>query len=65
LLHSEDRTGVKTFVGSTSMGNASHFLPPPHLGEHTFEILQNSLKFSAQLAKCLADQGVIAGTSNI
>jgi crotonobetainyl-CoA:carnitine CoA-transferase CaiB-like acyl-CoA transferase len=60
LLRSEDRTGVKTFVASTSMGNASHFLPPPHLGEHTFEILQNSLKFSAQLAKSLAAQGVIA-----
>ena len=60
LLHSEDRTGVKTFVGSAPVGKGSHFLPPPHFGEHTFEILQKSLEFSPEVAESLAQQGVVA-----
>ena len=60
LIHSEDRTGVKTFVGSAPVGKGSHFLPPPHFGEHTFEILQKSLEFSPEVAESLAQQGVVA-----
>ena len=60
LLHSEDRTGIKTFVAGGLSVNVSHFLPPPHFGEHTFEILQKSLNFPTNLAKSLLDQGIVA-----
>lgn len=60
LIQSEDRIGVRTYVGSSPKGNISHFLPPPHLGEHTLEILQKSLNFTSQAAKLLFDKAVVA-----
>lgn len=46
LLHSQDRTGLKTYVGSTNLKNSSHFLPPPNFGQHTIEILTEMLNLS-------------------
>lgn len=46
LLFSDDRTGIKSYVGSLSIKNSSHFTPPPHFGQHTIEILQKSLNLS-------------------
>ena len=60
LIHAADRIGVKTYVGSSFDASFSHFLPPPHFGEHTFEILQKTLRFSPELGKSLKNQGIIA-----
>lgn len=42
LIHSEDLTGVKNFIGHLSNMEPRNvgLLPPPHLGEHTEEILK-------------------------
>jgi len=59
LLHSEDRIGVRTFVGSSFRDESSHFLPPPHLGEHSREILIQSLAMPAGEVKSLINAGII------
>jgi crotonobetainyl-CoA:carnitine CoA-transferase CaiB-like acyl-CoA transferase len=38
LITSDDLRGVRTFVGTT---DRTSLLPPPHLGEHTKEILNS------------------------
>jgi crotonobetainyl-CoA:carnitine CoA-transferase CaiB-like acyl-CoA transferase len=60
LLQSKDRIGVRSYVGATLATKSSHFLPPPHFGEHTAEILQKSLGFTSETLKSLFDQAVIA-----
>ncbi|HEX6224900.1 MAG TPA: CoA transferase, partial [Chryseolinea sp.] len=60
LLKSSDRVGVKTFVARTSGDQRSHFLPPPHLGEHSQEILSQSLAMDPESIKSLLTLGVIA-----
>lgn len=60
LLHSKDRTGVRSHIGGTLAEISSHFLPPPHFGEHTAEILQKSLGFTSENVKSLFDLAVIA-----
>ncbi len=63
LIHSADRIGVKSYVGSTgftfNQGNTSHISPPPRLGEHTSEILLSSLQMSPQAIKNLSEKGII------
>jgi crotonobetainyl-CoA:carnitine CoA-transferase CaiB-like acyl-CoA transferase len=59
LLKSVDRLGVKSFVGSTLYAKSSHFLPPPHFGEHTTEILLQSLALSPETVKMLLSRGVV------
>lgn len=59
LLLSADRAGVKTYVGKPTAENSPHFLPPPHLGQHTIEILRNSLQMSGESIRKLISEGVI------
>jgi crotonobetainyl-CoA:carnitine CoA-transferase CaiB-like acyl-CoA transferase len=60
LLQSKDRIGVRSYVGAGLSAEHSHFLPPPHFGEHTAEILQKSLGFTSETLKSLFDQAIIA-----
>lgn len=60
LLQSGDRKGVKTFVGQADLNIDSHFLPPPHFGEHTEEILVNTLKMPKDEVSKLKNVKVIA-----
>jgi len=39
VLRSLDRLGVKTYAAQPFPERSAHLLPPPHLGEHTAEIL--------------------------
>ena len=59
LLRSDDRVGVKTYVGSPGPELSSHFLPPPHFGEHTVDILSNSLKMDALAIEKLISTGSV------
>ncbi|MDH4295280.1 MAG: CoA transferase [Cyclobacteriaceae bacterium] len=58
LFHAADRIGVKTYIGSNPK-ESPHFLPPPHVGEHTVEILAKSLQLSPQGIKRLIDTGAV------
>lgn len=49
--------GVRSFVASSP--DALHFLPPPHFGEHTIEILSETLHMSSQTIAELAKKGII------
>lgn len=60
LMHADDRTGVRSYVASTLIEKPSHFLPPPHFGEHTAEVLQKSLGFTSERLKSLFARAVIA-----
>jgi crotonobetainyl-CoA:carnitine CoA-transferase CaiB-like acyl-CoA transferase len=60
LFRSQDRIGVRTYVGNASEDKVSHFLPPPHFGEHTVQILQKSLNFPQKIIQSLLEQGAIA-----
>ena len=59
LLRAGDRIGVRTYVGTPFRDGPSHFLPPPHLGEHSQEILIQSLAMPAQEVKSLIKAGII------
>ena len=58
LLHAADRVGVKTYIGAGS-NRSPHFLPPPHVGEHTVEVLTKSLQLSPQAIQQLIDTGAV------
>lgn len=59
LIQSDDRTGVRTYVGSNFRRTDSHFLPPPHLGEHSREILLQTLEMPSEAVKSLLQKGII------
>jgi crotonobetainyl-CoA:carnitine CoA-transferase CaiB-like acyl-CoA transferase len=59
LLHSADRIGVRTYVGGPFRDGSSHFLPPPHLGEHSREILIQTLAMATQEVQTLINAGII------
>ncbi len=59
LMHSASSTGVRTYVGSPAPVLGSHFLPPPHFGEHTVDILSNSLKMDEKTIGKLISSGAI------
>ncbi len=59
LLKSGNLLGVKTYVGSSEQ-RTSHFLPPPHYGEHTAEVLQKWLKIDSQAIQKLISNGSIS-----
>jgi len=50
--------GIRSYVGQS--GSISpHLSPPPHLGQHTREVLENVLKISPTAVMELKDQGII------
>jgi crotonobetainyl-CoA:carnitine CoA-transferase CaiB-like acyl-CoA transferase len=57
LLSSVDLKGVKTFVSSSEF--PSHFLPPPHFGEHSHFILSEHLQMSGKEIQKLVSEQVI------
>ena len=59
LLQSGDRLGVRTYVGRPNHVLGSHFLPPPHFGEHTIDILSNSLKMGELAIQKLITDGSV------
>jgi crotonobetainyl-CoA:carnitine CoA-transferase CaiB-like acyl-CoA transferase len=59
LIHSNDRIGVQTFVGNAFRGNNSYILPPPHLGEHTEEILLQTLEMPSDQVKILIQNDIV------
>jgi crotonobetainyl-CoA:carnitine CoA-transferase CaiB-like acyl-CoA transferase len=59
MLHSSDRDGVRTYIGSPFPENSPHFLPPPGMGEHTIEILSKELKFGQELVQRLFSSNII------
>lgn len=58
LFESDGITGVATFAGS-DRSISSHFLPPPHFGEHTEEILQKFLNYTPENTAFLRGKQVI------
>jgi crotonobetainyl-CoA:carnitine CoA-transferase CaiB-like acyl-CoA transferase len=59
FLHSEDRKGIRTYVGRNLSSNSSHFLPPPSFGEHTYDVLSKSLEMTPEQIKTLIKNGTI------
>jgi len=59
LLYSMDLVGVRTYAGQPHPQLKSHFLPPPHFGEHTVEILSNTLKMDPLTIQKLLTEGSV------
>jgi crotonobetainyl-CoA:carnitine CoA-transferase CaiB-like acyl-CoA transferase len=59
MIESSGLKGVKTYVANTDDAHSSHFLPPPHLGEHTHDILKKSLNYSSETIDTLRSTGVL------
>jgi crotonobetainyl-CoA:carnitine CoA-transferase CaiB-like acyl-CoA transferase len=59
LLKSPDRIGLKTFVAGNFEDEKSHFLPPPRLGQHSLEILSQSLAMTSTEINSLVEMGII------
>ncbi len=60
MFSSKAISGVKTYVGNPNAQMHSHFLPPPHFGEHTAEILQQSLNITPEAIQILISTGCVA-----
>ncbi len=52
--------GVRTYVGTADQQLHSHFLPPPHYGQHTTEVLQKWLKLDELAIQKLISNGTVA-----
>jgi crotonobetainyl-CoA:carnitine CoA-transferase CaiB-like acyl-CoA transferase len=59
LFEKKNLKGVKSFVATQGPSMSSHFLPPPHFGEHTSIILKDLLNYSTEKVESLAKQQVI------
>ena len=59
FLSSTDLVGVRTYAGQPLPRLKSHFLPPPHFGEHTVEILSNILKMDPMAIQKLITEGSV------
>jgi crotonobetainyl-CoA:carnitine CoA-transferase CaiB-like acyl-CoA transferase len=59
FLRSASLSGVKSFVASPFQDLSSHFLPPPHYGEHSSEILLQSLEMLKEEVESLIKRGII------
>jgi crotonobetainyl-CoA:carnitine CoA-transferase CaiB-like acyl-CoA transferase len=59
LLQSGSIRGIRTFVASPASENF-RLLPPPHLGEHTHEILHRLLNFSPSDVQSLFQKRIVA-----
>jgi crotonobetainyl-CoA:carnitine CoA-transferase CaiB-like acyl-CoA transferase len=60
MFQKEDVLGVRSIAFQPFPQISSHFLPPPHFGEHTQEILTEFLNYTAEQAEKLKQQGVTA-----
>jgi len=59
LMRISDRVGVRTYVAHQNNKFPTHFLPPPHVGEHTTEILRETLKMGPQAIERLLIEGAV------
>lgn len=59
LLTFEGLTGIRSYIGTPLPDMPSHFLPPPHEGEHTFEILSEMLKIDGESVRRLISGNVV------
>lgn len=60
ILSSEGISSVKTIAFHGFSESEAHFLPPPHFGEHTREVLEEFLKISSDAMEKLVLMKVIA-----
>ena len=60
VLESGAIKGVRTYVGAVGQQLHSHFLPPPHYGQHTAEVLQKWLKLDEKAIQKLFSSGTVA-----
>ncbi|MBT1704150.1 CaiB/BaiF CoA transferase family protein [Chryseosolibacter indicus] len=58
LLQSNDVKGLRSIAAKFETFN-SHFPPPPHLGQHSEEILRESLQYSSEMIEKLVNAGII------
>jgi crotonobetainyl-CoA:carnitine CoA-transferase CaiB-like acyl-CoA transferase len=58
VLQRNEVAGIKTYISGDSLSD-SHFLPPPHLGEHSLTILSKSLLFSSETIQSLKSAGIV------
>lgn len=60
LIASDDLRGLRTYVGTSSGQELNpHFLPPPHLGEHSRLILEEFLNFNEETVDKLIKSQII------
>jgi crotonobetainyl-CoA:carnitine CoA-transferase CaiB-like acyl-CoA transferase len=59
IIRRDGLAGVKTFISGINASEHPHFSPPPHLGEHTQEILEKSLNFSTETISFLRAASII------
>ena len=59
LFPNQSIPGVRSIAFEPFPQISSHFLPPPHFGEHTEEILTEVLKYTSEKAQFLKEKGVI------
>jgi crotonobetainyl-CoA:carnitine CoA-transferase CaiB-like acyl-CoA transferase len=60
LLSADGLAGTRTIAfNSLSFNFSSHFLPPPHLGEHSHEILVQNLGYGAETIQNLKGAHII------
>ena len=60
MFSADGLAGTRTIAfNSPSLNFSSHFLPPPHLGEHTLEILQQNLGYGVETIQKLKEKHII------
>jgi crotonobetainyl-CoA:carnitine CoA-transferase CaiB-like acyl-CoA transferase len=60
FIRCDDRTGLKTIAFTGFDNKPSHFLPPPHFGEHSREILMKFLNYLPGEVETLYSSKIIA-----
>jgi crotonobetainyl-CoA:carnitine CoA-transferase CaiB-like acyl-CoA transferase len=60
LFEKDSIQGVRSIAFQPFPPLSSHFLPPPHFGEHTREILERFLNYSAESTNRLQKEGIIS-----
>ncbi|MDX1627219.1 MAG: CaiB/BaiF CoA-transferase family protein [Fulvivirga sp.] len=61
IIAAKSLQGINNFAGFMEYSEkSSHFLPPPHFGEHTFEVLKQEIGLKASEIAKLGQLGVIS-----
>jgi len=60
FLNSTDVRGIKSVAFKSGSASNSHFLPPPHFGEHSHFILSEELEMPAKQIEKLVSEKIIA-----